>query len=104
MEVLREGGLVAAFFFLVLIAFAATVRVLWNVNQSLNRQLREMQEQHRKEMVALQDKRVEDAQEATADEREITKEVIAHVETTKTSVDQIRSAVQTLTDVIVGRR
>ena len=96
-DLLQSGDSVAILFTVTLAGFVTTTRVLWNENQAINRQLRDSQEQHRRELSALHEKRVTEAQE-------VTREVVAHVEATKTSVDHIRSAMEVLTDVMGGRR
>jgi hypothetical protein len=96
-DMIRGGDLVATSFAVVLIAFALTTRTLWNANQAINRQLRDQQERFRQELTALHEKRVVEAQE-------IVRQVISHVETTKASVDRIRSAMEVLTDVLGGRK
>lgn len=47
-SVLEKGGVVAALFFLLTIAFGFAVRALWNENQSLHRQLQEQADDKKK--------------------------------------------------------
>jgi hypothetical protein len=96
-DLLRSGDSVAILFTVTLAGCITTTRVLWNENQAINRQLRDTQEQYRRELSVLQEKRVAEAQE-------VTREVVAHVESTKNSVDHIRSAMEVLTDVMGNRR
>jgi len=96
-DLLKQEGFVALLFAVVLLSFGLTVRALWNTNQALHRELRELQEKHTKEIAHLQEKRVEMAQV-------VTREVMDFMTGVESAMDKIAAAVETMKDLVHGRR
>lgn len=118
----RDHGLAAVIAVGVMVSFGVAIRALWKKNQELQEQLREQEKFHTKNLAekdkALTEKekecadelrlvtvqfveRLQQLQEKRVDEaREVTKVVVTHVETTKNSVEKIRTAMETLTATV----
>jgi predicted Holliday junction resolvase-like endonuclease len=91
-NVLETGGVVALLFALVLFAFAATVKALWNQNQKLHAEIRRLQEECKDELNTLQEKRVGEAQA-------VTEVVLRSVEATKRGMEKVEKAMDVLIDL-----
>lgn len=118
-DVLEKGGVVAALFFLLAIGFGVTVRVLWQQNQALHRQLHEQSETHaalirsmssgyvaeRKmqsdectaQLMSLTN-RIDELQEQRVDEaREVTIKMMTYI----SNVDRFVTKLETAIDVLI---
>lgn len=91
-NVLEKGGVVALLFVGLGLAFGATIRALWKQNQTLHKRIAELQEAHTKALVALQEKRVGEAQTVTA-------QVVKHVESVRRSMDKVGTAMDVLIEL-----
>ena len=96
-HLLAQGGTTAVLFVVSIFAHVAVIRHLLRRLNEAQAELRECNKTARAELSRLQDRRVEEAQS-------ITRSVLEHMERIRRSTDQIRSAMDTLRDVMAGRR
>jgi hypothetical protein len=85
-EIGRQGGLVAVLFSVLVIAFGAAVRALWNTNQSLQREMLAA-------LTTIQEKRVAEA-------HAINDRVTAVLRETDASNNALCAAMEALTSVL----
>lgn len=94
-SVLEKGGFVALLFTIVIAAVGYVTSRLWLDNQALHGRLRDQAEAHAKQLSALYERRVEEAQR-------VTEAVTKHVAQVDHSMEKLGTAVQVLID-LTGR-
>ena len=95
-NLLESGGVVAVLFAAVFIAFSLVVRALWNTNQSLNKQIREIHKEYLREIATLHERRVSEAQS-------VTETVVRAVDSTARGMEKVEKTMDLLIDLSGNR-
>lgn len=123
--VLERYGLAAAIMVGVLIGLSYVIRTLWNDNKELRKDLNAMEQRYRDDVTRIHmeehekrhsmrmafnqevqhlSKRIDELQEKRVNAAQsVTETVVEHVAHTRHSVDKITTAMETLTEMVVGR-
>lgn len=116
-KALEKGGLVGLSLAMTFCAFAVVVRILWNTNQALSRQLRddhdgtakqlhemqgsyvgqlrELQQEYSAAVEELQEKRIEEA-------KAVTDRIVENTKELHKAIDKLSSAMETLIELQRG--
>lgn len=86
----------AVLFAAVFIAFSLVVRALWNTNQSLNKQIREIHKEYLREIATLHERRVSEAQS-------VTETVVRAVDSTARGMEKVEKTMDLLIDLSGNR-